>query len=476
MLIGRLNANGALDTTFGGTGQVLRSVLANVNASGRAIGVQSDGRVVVAGTYAASDGGTGSATYRYTNAGISDSTFAGATVSISGAGYRIPNALVVRADDRIVVGGREWVPNTSGPYPYFSYLRGYAPDGAPDSALNAAFPAQQQDDQISALNVDASGRLLAAGVVNSDSGALAAARRFNPASPLVDQTFKNATVLGVVAGYRGVVLEGSNNTNAVGTGIHELANGDVLMSGFVRANSASVSWFTSRISTLGVVPTGGYASNAMEIKPNNQNGLALASTLAHDGNVVLAGFLTDTSNGKDYPAIAKVAVSGTSTNDAEVVEYYSPTLVKYFMTARLNEKQVLDQPNAAGLARTGVTFNAYATSAGVGKAVRRIFASQAGQFSTHFYLTEAADIAAVKAQPWANDEGVDMYFPTPTGDVSNRVCPTGTHNIWRTFKQKANAAATTTDPNHRYVRTSAALADMIRKGYVDEGVAFCGRL
>ena len=70
-----------------------------------------------------------------------------------------------------------------------------------------------------------------------------------------------------------------------------------------------------------------------------------------------------------------------------------------------------------------------------------------------------------------------MYFVTPTtGGGANRTCPTGTHNIWRVFKQKANPAATGNDPNHRYVRTSAALADRIGKGYVDEGIVFCGRL
>ena len=69
-----------------------------------------------------------------------------------------------------------------------------------------------------------------------------------------------------------------------------------------------------------------------------------------------------------------------------------------------------------------------------------------------------------------------MYFTTLTVVGSNRTCPTDTHNIWRVSKQKANPAATGTDPNHRYVRTAAALADMVSKCYVDEGIVFCGRL
>ncbi|HNY48096.1 MAG TPA: hypothetical protein PKN64_14150, partial [Casimicrobium sp.] len=395
-------------------------------------------------------------------------------LSING-GNVVPSAIAMRADNSFVlVGWAQFV--APGGTTYQQYLTSFTANGFFGGATNTTDLNTSGNDQFEAVAFDASGRILTAGYGLVGGNSVPVARRLST-SGSQDTTFTN----GSIPGFAGVALVGSNHDEGYGKGIHSLPNGDVLMTGHVRGGSADETWFTARMSGSGAIPSGGYPTAVYEIKPNNQYGRVRASTLTHDGSVALVGYLTDSVSGKSYPAIAKVAVNGMFGTDLEVVEYYSPTLVKYFMTARIAEKKLLDQPNGAGLARTGVTFKAYSPSAGQGTPVTRFFAYKAGEFSTHFYLTIPSEIATVGAQPWATNEGIDMYFTVPdvftiVGRGQVRVCPANTKNIWRVFKQKANPAAAVTDPNHRYVDTEAALAEMVSRGYTDEGIVFCGRL
>ncbi len=481
-LTGRLNANGSLDTSFGGSGQVVSNASASTNDGARAVAVQSDGRVIVTGFYTNSETKWSGLVFRFNVNGTVDTSFAngtGAIVLTEPGGNVVPSTIVLRSDDRIVMGG--WLQGAGMTASLRQLLLGYTANGVFDGVGSISDISASASDQIEAVGLDATERIIAAGYGSVGGSSVALARRFTSGG-VADGTFTN----GSIPSFAGVALTGATNQDGFGKGIHALPNGDVLMTGHVRGGGATESWFSARMSLVGASPAGGYTAAAVEVKPNNQYGRVRGSTLTHDSAVVLAGYLTDPVSNRAYPAIAKIGPNGQTGAEVEVVEYFSPTLVKYFMTSRILEKKVLDQPNPAGLARTGVTFKAAASgffggSATGAKPVRRFFAFQAGTFSTHFYLTEAADIAAISAQPWATDELIAMYLPTP--DVFNivgrgevRACPTGTHNIWRVFKQKANPAAAGIDPNHRYVRTDAARLDMLARGYVDEGITFCGLL
>ena len=477
-VITRISAAGVVDSGFGFEGSYLQSRSGGVPNGVRALAVQSDGQIIVAGFVTKSDGKWAMDMFRIkANGSESDATFStGGSFYLSvNGGNVVPSAIAMRADNSFVVAG--WIqyvaPNGTT---FQQYLTSFTANGSEGGASNTTDLNTSANDQFEAVAFDASGRILTAGYGLVGGNSVAVARRLST-SGSQDATFTNGTI----PGYAGVALVGSNHNEGYGKGIHALSNGDVLMTGHVRGGSADETWFTARMSGSGAIPSGGYPTAVYEIKPNNQYGRVRASTLTHDGSVALVGYLNDPVSGKSYPAIAKVAVNGMFGTDLEVVEYYSPTLVKYFMTARLTEKKLLDQPNGSALARTGVTFKAYSPSAGQGTPVTRFFAYKSGEFSTHFYLTIASEIATIGAQSWATNEGIDMYFTVPdvftiVGRGQVRVCPANTKNIWRVFKQKANPAAAVTDPNHRYVDTEAALAEMVSRGYTDEGIVFCGRL
>ncbi|MFM8412959.1 MAG: delta-60 repeat domain-containing protein, partial [Alphaproteobacteria bacterium] len=107
VVVVRWLADGRLDPTFGTNGVVERSVTGG-RARGAAVGIQSDGRIVVAGTLEKTTGDSAGVAMRFGTDGKVDSSFgANGLVSIGGAGQkRRFEALAVSAldDDVVLVG------------------------------------------------------------------------------------------------------------------------------------------------------------------------------------------------------------------------------------------------------------------------------------------------------------------------------------------------------------------------------------
>jgi uncharacterized delta-60 repeat protein len=110
--IARLNANGALDTTFSGNGRTTIKFPGIVSTFdvGRTMALQADGKILVAGTANETVGNYNFAVARVNVNGSLDNTFGGdggSTLDIAGAGNLIDvaNAVVVQGDGRVVVAG-----------------------------------------------------------------------------------------------------------------------------------------------------------------------------------------------------------------------------------------------------------------------------------------------------------------------------------------------------------------------------------
>ena len=122
----RFNANGAVDSGFGSAGQVLTTV-GNYGNMAYSIAVQPDGRIVVAGS--CGNGGNNSAAdicvQRFTPEGALDTTFNGTGYVITPIGsggfyflYSPKPAVALYADGRIMVGSS--CPGGSGDYDFCS--------------------------------------------------------------------------------------------------------------------------------------------------------------------------------------------------------------------------------------------------------------------------------------------------------------------------------------------------------------------
>ena len=179
-----------------------------------------------------------------------------------------------------------------------------------------------------------------------------------------------------------------------------------------------------------------------------------------------------------HPVIAFQANPGTAlpaTPSLQVVEYFSIGTDSYFLTGRMNEKNLLDGfPKA--FTRTGMEFTALYGS-GVtpsALAICRYFFKDTGINSTHFYGSGSdcpLRSTAALGNPNFRDEGFDFVVGAV---VAKTVIPAGcsgvsTYPVYRSFR--SGTASKTS--NHRYTVSAASYAAINLQGYVGEGIQYC---
>jgi hypothetical protein len=145
-----------------------------------------------------------------------------------------------------------------------------------------------------------------------------------------------------------------------------------------------------------------------------------------------------------------------------VVEYHNTVIDDYFITAAAGEQALVD--TISGWVRTGVNFN----SGGSAPVYRFV-----GPSGTHFYTLWTSEQSwlqtlysptmpswVLEAPAPAGGFGIAMYMTQPNSDQS---CPTGTVPVYR-----ANNFG-----NHRFTPSALALQEVLNRGWINEGVAFC---
>jgi uncharacterized delta-60 repeat protein len=149
--IARLSEYGSLDPTFNsGTG---------FDGATRAIALQSDGKILVGGSFANYNGAARNNLARLNPNGSLDSSFqAEATGAI--------NAIFVQPDGKIIIGGAFVAVNSTSR----SFLARLSPNGSLDEAFNPAL-----DGEVSSIGADENGNISIAGNFQNAGGA---ARRF----------------------------------------------------------------------------------------------------------------------------------------------------------------------------------------------------------------------------------------------------------------------------------------------------------
>ena len=159
-----------------------------------------------------------------------------------------------------------------------------------------------------------------------------------------------------------------------------------------------------------------------------------------------------------------------SRDELEVVEFYSASAKKYFMTGRTDEIATLDALPSLW-ARTGLRMATHQTDAPVGAPVCRFWANDGASINTHFYSTLPSDCALLKAQPWARDEGIAMraqtliQLATLLPPTPPPFCPDDTVKVVRLFNQ--------TTINHRYLTESQLARMTLPAGWKVDGAVYC---
>jgi hypothetical protein len=175
--------------------------------------------------------------------------------------------------------------------------------------------------------------------------------------------------------------------------------------------------------------------------------------------------------------LATVAIRGTGIAPApevappsvDVVEFYNAPLNHWFLTANPDEAAAIDA-GAVGpnWARTGLGFRAYAagTTGAAAVDVCRFFGTPGVGPSSHFFTGNAAECAAVRANPYWLDEGVAFRAIVPVAGA----CPAGSAPVLRFFRPGGVMLAS----RHRYASDAAAIAALrADPAWIEEGAVFC---
>jgi uncharacterized delta-60 repeat protein len=126
ILLIRYNTNGAPDNSFGNNGEVISSFAAENEAY--AISLQPDGKILAAGyTYDGVSGSTNSVLVRYDENGILDNSFSEDGYLINYGG--VATSLALQSDGKILLGGRGYNDN----YDPYGTVQRINPDGTTDT-------------------------------------------------------------------------------------------------------------------------------------------------------------------------------------------------------------------------------------------------------------------------------------------------------------------------------------------------------
>ncbi|HEX6401320.1 MAG TPA: delta-60 repeat domain-containing protein [Actinomycetota bacterium] len=234
--LARLDPDGSLDTSFGGDGRVTTSVGPGAD-SAQAVAIQPDGKIVVAGESWTLSGFDGIDVVRYEADGQVDLAFGTdgvATVEFTegsdGAGDMV-RAVAIQSDGKIVVAG------DAGGHAEYTSGFGLARFDA-DGTLDATFHGDGKivtnftrwDDSASDLTIGADGRIVAAGVAGYgwDSVATFAVVRYEPDGSL-DGSFGRGGKLRTRFG--AILPDGLDIVGAGASGIAIQADGRFVVAG-----------------------------------------------------------------------------------------------------------------------------------------------------------------------------------------------------------------------------------------------------
>jgi hypothetical protein len=177
-------------------------------------------------------------------------------------------------------------------------------------------------------------------------------------------------------------------------------------------------------------------------------------------------------------SVGDFAVDSTTT----VVEYYSPKLDHYVVSAWPDEIAALDADPRGAFERTGERFKAWLRATDAPASAVPVCRFYATGSNSHFYTADANECqflksleakqradAAAKGQSFRGwqFEAVAFYAAAAQGGS----CPANTRPVYRAY----NNRAAEDDSNHRFT-VKEAMREAMTQSWIEEGVAFCSPL
>ncbi|MEQ1836094.1 MAG: hypothetical protein ABL862_06585 [Candidatus Nitrotoga sp.] len=218
--------------------------------------------------------------------------------------------------------------------------------------------------------------------------------------------------------------------------------------------------------------------NASGVVQWTANGVAISTaanyqfnqTIISDGSGGAIITWSDFRSGTNQDIYAQRIGANGAYASLPVVEFYNTNLDHYFITADANEAAGIDGGSAGpGWIRTGNSLKS-----GGSTSVCRFYGSQIPGPNSHFYTASASECEGLKqlqtntlaTQKRWNFESLDFVSTPPTDGI----CPSETVPVYRAYN---NGFARGVDSNHRISSATAAIQEVVARGWIDEGIVMC---
>jgi uncharacterized delta-60 repeat protein len=308
MLCGRSSqaAPGDLDPTFGTGGKVITPIGSSAYNAVRAVAIQPDGKIVTAGNVVR-------ATYdfglvRYNTDGSLDTTFGtgGKVVTPIGNSTDIAYAVAIQSNGKIVAAG-----TTVGSGTYDFGLVRYNTDGSLDTTFGTGSkivtPIGSREDQAFAIAIQPDGKIVAVGYTNSYTGSSAnddfALVRYNTDGSL-DTTF----------GTGGKVVTPIGSIGDVAYAVAIQSNGKIVAAGYSQSDiyNTPENFALVRYNVDGTLDTT-FGTGGKVVTPiGDSYSVARGVAIQPDGKIIAAGYTSGyTQDRYDDFALARYNVDGT---------------------------------------------------------------------------------------------------------------------------------------------------------------------
>jgi 6-phosphogluconolactonase len=201
--------------------------------------------------------------------------------------------------------------------------------------------------------------------------------------------------------------------------------------------------------TQGALPPG--------LSLDDRTGL-VSGTASGSGTYTFTVLATDSADAAQTQT-RSIVVAGAATAAVRLVEFYNATLDHYFITYATDEIAKLDNGTFKGWARTGLSFNGYASPVTGTTALCRIYIPP-GKGDGHFFGRDATECnGTMTRNPTFVLESAAFFheYPPALG-----TCAAGQVPVYRVFSNRADA-------NHRYTTSRAVRDQMVAKGWLAEG-------
>jgi uncharacterized delta-60 repeat protein len=297
---------GALDNTFSSDGKVITAIGSN-DEYGKALAVQSDGKIVVAG-YSAGSAGYDFALLRYNSDGSLDNSFGTGGIVLTDLGSSADEAysVLLQPDGKILAAGKGSATFTDDPTTYDFALVRYNSDGSLDNTFGTGGKVltdigMLSSDRCYSAVLQNDGKIVLAGYSGNASSSDFALVRYSSTGSL-DPAF----------GTGGIVLTDFGGTRDESHSVAIQGDGKIVAAGFSE-NASAYDMALARYNTDGTSDNSFDTDGKLLTDFGSPYDYALSVVIQNDGKIVAGGYTNYSASSYDF-ALARYNSNGSPDN------------------------------------------------------------------------------------------------------------------------------------------------------------------